>query len=162
MRAYRPILAACWLLSMSAGSTAQDALEIWDNRCEECHGAADEFSRKYLWAIGEKLQGRHHVQDLQLFLSNHYAPDHLLDTLQSLLMQHANNTQRFEQECAGCHGAAEAFVRKSVAVKWRKLRGLESGIAVEDFLPTHQNLEAEDVEFFTLMLTRVANLVHQP
>jgi len=160
MTAYRSILAACWLLSSPLGAEAQNALAAWDNRCEECHGPADEFAGKYLWAIGDQLQGRHHVSDLRRFMGNHYVPGHLLDGLQSLLMQHASTTRRFEQLCGACHGDVQAFVHKSVAVKWGKLRGLESSVAVEEFLTTHQNLPAEDADFFTRMLTRVADHVH--
>lgn len=126
----------------------------WDSRCEECHGDADKFAGKYLWAIGGQLQGRHHVRDLRLFMSNHYIPGHMLDIMQNMLMKYANTPQRFADECGRCHGKVEDFVEKSVAFKWGKVRGLKSGTAVSEFLPDHEGLKAEDAEFFASLLER--------
>ena len=146
----------------TTGAAPVDARAAWNSRCEECHGEADKFSRKYLWAIGGRLQGRHHVLDLRLFMSNHYIPDHMLDMMQAMLMEDANTPQRFADECSSCHGEVEDFVGKSVAVLWGKVRGIESGIAVSEFLATHQGLQEEDVEFFTHLLERFAELLQQP
>ena len=65
-------------------------------------------------------------------------------------------------ECSSCHGEVEDFVGKSVAVLWGKVRGIESGIAVSEFLATHQELRDEDVEFFTNLLERFAEYLQQP
>ncbi len=157
------IIAGILLLASSPGGASPvDARAAWNSRCEECHGDADEFAHKYLWAIAGKLQGRHHVHDLRLFMSNHYIPEHMLDIMQAMLKEGANTPQRFADECAGCHGEVEAFVRKSVAVLWGKVRGVESGIAVSEFLSTHQGLQAEDAEFFARLLERFAEQLQEP
>lgn len=153
------------ILLLACGPSAAAPVKAdaaWDTRCEECHGAADAFARKYLWAIDGKLQGRHHVHDLPLFLSKHYVPDHLLEKMQTLLMKSASTPQRFADECSSCHGAVEVFVGESIVVQWRKVRGRESGIAVSEFLPTHQDLQADDADFFTRLLERFAKQVHEP
>lgn len=152
------IIAVILLLACDpSGAAPVDARTAWGSRCEECHGEADKFAGKYLWAIDGQLQGRHHVSDLRLFMSNHYIPDHLLDIMQDMLKEGANTTQRFTDECSSCHGDVKDFVRKSVAFKWGKVRGLESGSAVSDFLPGHEGLQEEDAEFFARMLERFAS-----
>ena len=77
------------------GADARDAYASWDNRCEECHGDADEFARKYLWVVGDQLQGRHHVDDLRLFMRNHYIPAHEIDKMHAMLRKQANDLGRF-------------------------------------------------------------------
>jgi len=152
------------LLLACGPSTAApvEAGAAWNTRCEECHGKADEFARKYLWAIGGRLQGRHHVLDLPLFLGNHYVPDHLLEKMQRMLMKVANTPQRFADDCSRCHGEVDAFVRQSIVIQWNKVRGTESGIAVSEFLPSHQGLQADDADFFTRLLERFAEQLHGP
>lgn len=145
------------ILLLTCGTVSADPVKAsaaWNSRCEECHGEADKFAHKYLWAIDGKLQGRHHVHDLRLFLGHHFLPDHLIDKLSAMLMKHANTPQRFADECSGCHGKVEDFVKKSVAFKWGKVRGLKSGTAVGEFLPGHEGLKKEDAEFFASLLER--------
>ena len=153
----RPRGLICLALCLGALATpagAADAAAAWDSRCEQCHGAADEFAGKYLWTIGGQLQGRHHVTDLRRFIGNHYTPDHLVDTIQALLARHANTAARFAPECGGCHGSVESFARESIEFRWRKVRGVKSGMALDEYLPTHQDLQTGDAEFFARLLAR--------
>ena len=62
-----------------------------------------------------------------------------------------------ENECGSCHSNAEEFIRKSVVIKAGELTGLESGIAVREYLESHRGLQQTDVEFFTRLLARVLN-----
>ena len=139
------------------GAAARSALAEWDNRCEECHGEADEFARKFLWAVDGQLQGRHHVDNLRLFMRNHYIPKHKIDEIHKMLLEQANNPARFETECNSCHSSAEQFIRKSIVIKAGELTGLESGVSVREFLQTHRGLQQVDVDFYTRLLTRVLN-----
>ncbi len=148
------IIGILLLAAKPAPAAPVKASAAWESRCEECHGEADKFAHKYLWAIDGQLQGRHHVYDLRLFLGNHYLPEHLIDKLSAMLMKHANTPQRFTDECSDCHGKVEDFVKKSVAFKWRKVRGLKTGTAVSEFLPGHEGLQEEDADFFTHLLER--------
>ena len=136
------------------------ARDAWDNRCEECHGDPDKFAAKYLWIIEGKLQGRHHVDDLRLFLSNHYSPEHLLEPTLEMLSEKASTLARFTEECSECHGTPESFVRKSLVTQGRDLTGVMSSTAVDEYLKSHQQLSAEDAEFFTRLLQRVTKIVY--
>ena len=153
-RACRTIVLSLWLGAVPCASAALDPADVWDSRCDQCHGKASEFAGKYLWEIGGQLQGRHHVADLRKFLGNHYAPDHLIELLQEMLARHANTAARFAQECGACHGEVDAFARDSIEFRWRKVRGVKSGEALEDYLPAHQGLSAEDADFFARLLDR--------
>ena len=154
MRITNVIIFALWLCVLPAQSGTVDPESVWNSRCDQCHGTHDEFAGKYLWAIDGQLQGVHHVRDLRRFLSNHYAPDHLIDDLQALLARHANTADRFASECGACHGPVETFARTSIEYRWRKVRGVKSGLALDDYLAKHENLQAEDAEFFARLLER--------
>ena len=138
-------------------SEARDAFAIWDSRCEECHGDPEPFARKYLWNIEGQLQGQHHINNLDLFMRNHYTPEHELETLHTMLLAGANSPLRFDAECGECHGAARDFVEKSLWVRGSEITGLESGLDVKEFLPGHQGLQAEDIVFYTKLFVRIAD-----
>jgi len=142
------------LIPLEAGS--RDALVIWDSRCEECHGDPAEFAGKYLWNIEGQLQGRHHVDNLSLFMRNHYIPDHEIESIHGMLLARANSPQRFEAECGSCHGDASEFVEKSIWVRGNEITGMESGIDIGEFLPGHHELQPEDVAFFRKLFARIA------
>ena len=157
MRSVGLSLGILLMFLIQPGAGAREILAEWDNRCEECHGEADGFARKFLWAIDGQLQGQHHIDDLRLFMRNHYLPKHKIDAFYDMLLARANNPARFNSECSGCHNGAEEFVRKSIVIKAGELTGLESGIPVREFLQTHRDLRPGDVEFYTRLLTRVQN-----
>lgn len=154
-----PILVtAALLLALQPTATpAVEARAIWDSRCEHCHGDPAEFSGKYLWNVGGQLQGRHHIQNLHLFLGNHYIPDHMVAPIRDMLLVDANSPARFATECGECHGGVETFVDKSLWVRGSGITGMETGMELDEFLPTHRNLQAEDVDFYLRLLARVAN-----
>jgi hypothetical protein len=85
MRIYRLSITVILLALIPIESGARDALAIWDSRCEECHGDPAEFAGKYLWDIGGQLQGQHHIDNLDLFMRNHYTPDHEIETINEML-----------------------------------------------------------------------------
>lgn len=134
---------------------ARDAKAVWDSRCEECHGDPEPFAAKYLWNIEGQLQGQHHIDNLDLFMRNHYTPSHEIEILNDMLLEQANSPVRFETECGECHGQVDEFVEKSLWVRGDTITGLDSGQDVSDFLPGHQDLQPEDVAFFTKLFFRV-------
>ena len=160
MRTLALNLTVLLLAMLPAGETTAAARAAWDNRCEECHGDPDEFAGKYLWIIEGQLQGRHHVEDLRLFLSNHYSPEHLLEPTLEMLSEKASTLKRFGDECSECHGSAESFVRKSIVTQGRELLGVMSSTAVGEYLQTHRELSKDDAEFFTRLLQRVARIIY--
>lgn len=137
-------------------SDARDGPAIWDSRCEECHGDPEPFARKYLWNIDGQLQGQHHINNMDLFMRNHYIPDHEIEILHTMLLTQANSPVRFEAECGECHGDARDFVEKSLWVRGSEITGLDSGLDVKEFLPGHQELQSEDVAFYTKLFVRIA------
>jgi hypothetical protein len=142
------------LMPIEAGS--RDGLAIWDSRCEECHGDPVVFSGKYLWDIDGQLQGRHHIDNLDLFMGNHYIPDHEIETIRIMLLSQANSPVRFKTECSGCHGDVNEFIEKSLWVRQGGITGMESGMDLIDFLPNHQELQPEDVTFYRKLFGRIA------
>ena len=156
MRIFRVSFIVLLLALVPIEVSSRDALAIWDNRCEECHGEPIKFAGKYLWNIEGQLQGQHHVENLDLFMRNHYIPDHEIEAVSNMLLAHANSPERFKDECGGCHGDAREFVVKSIWVRGSGMTGLESGMEVSEFLPTHQELQPEDVAFYQKLFARIA------
>ena len=161
MRTVGQRLAILVMFFIQPGADAREIRAEWDSRCEECHGEVDEFARKYLWAIDGQLQGQHHIDDLRLYMRNHYIPKHLIDEIYNMLQAQANSPARFKSECSSCHNSAEEFIRRAIFIKAGELTGVESGISVSEFLKTHQGLQQTDVEFFTILLTRVLNDIYR-
>lgn len=144
------------LVLIPLNADARDAEVIWDSRCEECHGESDRFASKYLWNIDGELQGQHHVNDLSLFMRQHYTPKHEFETLRNMLLAQGNSPARFKNECGSCHGEIATFVEKSIWVRGNEVNGLGSGEDMKEFLPTHRELGPEDVSFYLRLFARVA------
>lgn len=141
----------------SVMSTANTDLHwLWDDRCSSCHGHSGEFSRQFLSASNGVLNGTHHVDDLRLFLHNHYLSGQLVDEMYSMLLVQANHSARFEKECSGCHQNAASFVRRNLAMQGNELTIRTTGRNVKSYLEYHRKLTDTDVDFFTNLLTRVA------
>jgi hypothetical protein len=147
------------LFCLHSNASARDAYASWDNRCEECHGDADAFASKYLWVVDGKLQGQHHVDDLQLFMHNHYIPDHEIEKMTEMLQAQANNMARYVDECGNCHGRAQEFVRTSINTWGDEPVGVESGIPISEYLQSHQGLTKSGAEFFVHLITRVLSQI---
>lgn len=135
---------------------------LWDDRCDACHGHAGDFARKFLSVSSGELQGPHHVHDLRRFLHNHYLAGNEVDAVYNMLLAQANNLARFKNECASCHDTAAMFVRHSLELREGVLNSRNSGRPVRRFLGHHMDLNPDDAEFFTNLLTRVAQEVYRP
>jgi hypothetical protein len=142
MRIYRLSITVILLALIPIESGARDALAIWDSRCEECHGDPAEFAGKYLWDIGGQLQGQHHIDNLDLFMRNHYTPDHEIETINEMLLN--------------CHGDAREFVEQSIWVRGNGITDMKTGADIDEFLPTHQDLQPEDIVFYRKLFARIA------
>jgi hypothetical protein len=135
---------------------ARDGFTIWDSRCEECHGDPAVFAGKYLWDIEGQLQGQHHIDNLSLFMENHYIPDHEIEAIGDMLLSQANSPLRFKNECSSCHGDVNDFIEQSLWVSRGGITGMQTGMDLGDFLPTHQELQPEDVSFYQKLFARIA------
>lgn len=155
MRTFGLSIGILLLLHCSA-ATARSPEAEWDNRCEECHGDYAEFSRKYLWVVDGQLQGRHHIEDLDVFLRRHYLPAHQVEPINNMLAAEANSPARFKSECGSCHGELPAFLQESIWVRGDEITAMGAGVDAGEFLQTHQNLQAEDVRFYLKLFARVA------
>ncbi len=152
----RAIFPALLFLLNPVKVSAVDGRVVWDNKCEECHGDPIRFSEKYLWNIEGQLQGQHHIEDLDLYMRQHYIPDYAFGSIRNLLLKSANSPARFNIDCSRCHGTVAAFVRKSIWVRGNEVTGLESGRDIREFLPAHQNLQTRDVSFYLKLFARTA------
>lgn len=151
------------MLKTSVVQTADlDLHWLWDDRCAECHGHAGHFSRKFLSISNHELQGQHHVHNLRQFLNNHYLIKTEVDAVYNMLLAQAGIPPRFKNECSSCHQSASSFVRKSLELRDGRLYSRRSGQLVDQFLMHHMALDAEDIEFFTKLLMRVAHEVYRP
>ncbi len=146
---------ALLLLLICQPALAVDIHALWDDRCEECHGHSADFARRYLWVENDQLKGRHHIDNLRLFMRHHYTPEYALDDIYQMLREQADSPPRFRRECAGCHGSAAQFARQSIVSRSGQLFGVDSGIRVDMFLQSHRGLDAEDIGFYLQMLERL-------
>lgn len=153
-----------FMAGMSAGiaNSGTDLHRLWDDRCEECHGHSGEFSRKFLNVFKGELQGSHHIDDLELFLHNHYLSGQLVDEMYYMLLAQVSIQPRFNNECSGCHQNAADFVREKLVLEDSVLKIQNTGERVKDFLKGHRGLNNEDVMFYTELLKRVADEVNIP
>lgn len=129
---------------------------LWENRCAECHGHAAEFSRKFLNISDGKLQGRHYVDNLRMFMPNHYLNASEVDAVYNMLIAQVGTPPRFMQECSTCHQTAAQFVRGSLEMRDGVISSRKSGQPVRTFLDHHRQLTPEDVEFYVNLFTRIA------
>lgn len=147
------------LLLLGLGEVhARSGEAIWDSRCEECHGDPEPFARKYLWNIQGQLQGQHHIDDMDLFMQNHYIPDHEIQTIHDMLLSQANSPQRYLTECGECHGDVRTFVKDTFWVGEGGITIIASGKGVSEFLQDHEDLATENLDYYEKYFTRIANL----
>lgn len=135
---------------------------LWHDRCASCHGHSADFSRTFLTVSDGKLQGRHHLHNLRLFLHNHYLAGKEVDTIYNMLLAQASVEARFKNECSRCHDTAVEFVRESMILREGILYSRDLEIPVRSALEHHKRVDEEDVGFYTKQLTRVANEVYRP
>lgn len=149
------------LLPTSPGK-ATDLHQFWEQTCGDCHPHAGAFAQRFLTMKDGKLQGRHHTDDLIVFLQHHYLPQNLVQPMYEMLLAQASTGPRFKERCGRCHESASDLARESLVVRDGVLHGRESGRPVAEFLPRHAKLglTPEDVTFFTDLLTRVEREVH--
>lgn len=142
-----------------AAPTDIDLHQYWDQRCKECHGHSSEFARQFLRVENGRLVGVHHRDDPDVFLRNHYLSDSLVGPVSAMLVAQLATPPLFSQKCAGCHGTAAAFARKSLAIEAGVLVGKSRGRKVADFLLSHGGLEPDEVPIVVDSLKRVLDEV---
>lgn len=160
-----PCLMAPIIMLTSLGAASTDTFDLhwfWDQRCEDCHGHAAEFARNFLTVENGKLVGRHHRDDLLLFLKNHGVPEPRVKPIYDMLLAQTGADSRFKDKCGGCHKTAAGLVRDTLVVQDGMLRGRNSGRPVADFLKRHGKLKPDEVPFFVNLLTRVEREVNSP
>jgi hypothetical protein len=152
---------AVFFLMAASAASALDLHAFWDQRCRECHGHAAAFARQFLTVSEGELRGRHPAGDLRLFLRHHGVPPADVEAVYAMLLAQASSEPEFAPRCSGCHGTAAAFARSALAFRDNRLVGRE-GRPVEEFLPGHMGLTAEEAARFSTLLTRVEREVHRP
>jgi mono/diheme cytochrome c family protein len=138
-----------------AAPQGRDLHAYWDGRCKECHGDSAAFARSTLRIEQGRLLGRHHGTELPTFLRNHYLADELVAPVTAMLAAQVTTTPLFKQHCAGCHGSASEFARKSLALQGGVLTGKASGKPVADYLRSHGGLPPAQVPAMVQTLQRV-------
>ena len=159
MPAVASLLVGLALLSIAPSAVgAQDGRDLhdyWDGRCRECHGDAGDFARRTLAVERGRLVGKHHRDDLERFLTNHYLTDELVAPVMQMLTAQVTTRPLFKQHCAGCHGAATEFARESLVLRDGKAVGRKGGRAVVEYLRTHGGLAPADIPVMAATLERV-------
>jgi mono/diheme cytochrome c family protein len=155
-------------LLLAALSSAQvlmagtDLHWLWDDRCAACHGHSGEFTRRFLRADDGELIGPHHSDNLRIFMRHHYLPASEVDAVYAMLLAQALTPPRFQAECSNCHGSAAQLVRAGTTLHAGDPLRLRSGQTVRQFLQGHRGLQADDIDFYVALLTRVAAETGRP
>jgi|GEM_PF-799323 hypothetical protein len=163
-----PILTGCILLlcsfsTISLEANAQvDLHALWHDRCAECHGHSADFARRFLHISDGRLQGRHHVDNLQLFISRHYSTPPQAAAIYAMLQAQAATPPLFRQHCSRCHDSAASLVRSTAILRDGVLFSSRSGQPMQQFLSSHRNLSKEEIDFYHRLLTRVATETGEP
>jgi hypothetical protein len=142
------------LASAAAGEVAEvDLHGYWDKNCANCHGHAAAFARRFLTVKDDRLQGRHHVDNLKVFLGNHYLRRDLITPVTEMLKAQVTTAPRFRDECGRCHGTAAALARESLTLRDGVLVSRKNGRPTAEFLSGHARIKPADVPFFLDVLT---------
>lgn len=139
----------------AAGPDGRDLHAYWDGRCKDCHGDSGAFARSTLRVEQGRLLGRHHGADLPTFLRNHYLTDELVAPVTAMLTAQATTSPQFKEHCAGCHGTAAEFARKSLVLQGGVLIGQASRKPVADYLRSHGGLPPAEIPAMVKTLQRV-------
>ena len=123
-----------------ASPSGVDLHAYWDSSCKDCHGHAGDFARRTLATADGSLQGRHHRTGLSQFLKQHYLADSLVVPVTEMLIAQVSASPVFSSRCAGCHGTAAEFARRSLVVKEGVLTGRRSDRPVVGYLESHGGL----------------------
>jgi hypothetical protein len=159
MRALATAGVMAWLL-VAPSAFAVDLHHFWDQRCGGCHGHAGEFARRYLKVDAGRLIGRHHTDNLRLFLGQHEMSGAIADEIYAMLLAQASTPPIYQEKCRGCHQNAAELARTSLAVVGGKVAGRQSGRPLEDFLPGHARLKPDELAVESL--ARVYREVYGP
>lgn len=144
------------------GAGGVDLHRLWEDRCGDCHGHAGDFARAFLSVSEAQLRGRHPYRDLRLFLGNHYLADSEVEAVYNMLFAQASLPGRFKGACGGCHGTAAKLVRDALELRGGALYGRNSGPSVRSFLQQHSPIGPDEVDFYMVLLTRVAHEIYRP
>ena len=155
-------VSVCAAAAPAAAADTFDLHWFWDQRCAECHGHSARFARTALAVENGVLVGRHHRDDLTLFLRNHGVPAERVQPVYDMLLAQAQSDPRFQERCGGCHDSAAALARDALVVRGGVLQGRESGRPVAEFMKRHGRLGPDEVPFFVKLLARVEHEVHSP
>jgi hypothetical protein len=153
---------AVWLWWAVPPAAAVDLHHFWDQRCGGCHGHAGEFARRYLKVESGKLVGRHHTDNLRLFLGQHEMSGAIADEIYAMLLAQASTAPVYQEKCRSCHQNAAELARSSLVANGATVVGRQSGRPLADFLPSHARLTAGELSVLVESLTRVYREVHGP
>ena len=106
-------LAATIILTAIPAAAATDTVDLhsfWDQRCAGCHGHAAQFARKFLSIENGQLVGRHHRDDLMLFLQNHGVPAARVNPIYDMLLAETGK----RGIAAGLHNGSPAYANKMI------------------------------------------------
>jgi mono/diheme cytochrome c family protein len=152
---FATIIATAAAVLANTAAFAVDLHQYWDGHCVECHGHAGDFARRFLSVKDGVLRGRHHQDNLRVFLANHYLDRDLIGPVMNMLLVQAQSEPQFKARCAGCHGAASEFARASLNLRDGILVGIKTDRPVAEFLRRHAGVQPGEIEAFVDTLTRV-------
>lgn len=154
-----------WLAGLAVVATAAssasalDLHQLWDQRCQECHGHAGDFARRHLAVESGRLVGRHHRDDLKRFMAQHEMGAEHVERIYAMLLAQATTAPVYQQKCAGCHGTAAELARTSIARQDGDVVALPSRRPLVELLQRHGKLTAAEIPVVVESLTRVLSEV---
>lgn len=144
------LLGAC-----TSGAAAIDLHAYWDSRCAQCHGHAAEFVRKHMKVVDGRLIGVSAKRDVTTFLKTHESSGEHADQLYKMLLAQAQTPPLFQQKCAGCHGTAADYARKTLVLEGGVAKVRDDKRTVREVLARHGKVTPAEANTIADSLARV-------
>ncbi len=144
----------------AASAQTIDPHLLYEQNCGGCHAPhAGDFVHDSLVRSNGHVQGRKSCQELRAFLQSGHG-NLSIDEI-GAMVRHLTDIQRsgrlFHDKCKICHGRAVVFARDELLLKDGKLTGRYSKRNIEQFLPGHGRLNADEVPGMIEVLKRHLN-----
>lgn len=144
-----------FILASNPVARGMDLHAYWDQRCKECHGHSADFARTFLAVDGGRLVGRHHREDMRLFLSQHQSGGAEAERMYEMLLAQVSTRPIYREKCAGCHEPASELVRRSLTVENGVLITRSRRVPLTLFLTRHGGLTAAEAKTVVEALERI-------
>lgn len=152
----RQIAMVLLLAAISVPSGAEDFHEIYEAKCQRCHGHAGPFAREALTLENGVLRDRK-GRDLATFLARHQGglSEERIDLFLKVFTRQIESGGVFRARCKICHDRAYELARLDLILSDGRLIGRYSGRDIATFLLNHGRLSPDEAAEMTDALTEI-------